>query len=267
MLDAVKHGGGSGEVAVGGFLRFLNGVGSRGVQELLTFLGAVEFLCGEAAVHQLLTERPRVCAAQEDPVFEFQKLAVLPAEGFEETGQDAPRVHDLLSGVVLAVAAEFFLQNVGVRLGEVHHLFRDADRRRPLRLVHESGFYRNELTARLHEVFGVAQRNEHGVAHDVADVGSGVAQHGEVAPRVPPLLEGDGNLRGDVRDQRIHSGVPALLVGRRQHSLTQLVVHGDLRHRTLADLVFQLRVQPVHGLLHVVQFADRPGLLQHTERL
>ena len=70
---------------------------------------------------------------------------------------------------------------------------------------------RRRLDGRGCQIFCGHHRREKGVAHHVPHMGPGVAQHGQIPPRVPLVHESGGHLPPDVPVQLLYGLVPGLL--------------------------------------------------------
>lgn len=119
------------------------------------------------------------------------------------------------------------------------------------------------FNARRHHVLGCHHRNKSGVAHHVPYMGADIAQHGQIPPCVPFVLEAGGHLLADIPVDVCQHRVPLRLIGGFHELLRQRLVDLQLRGLVVAVFLVQLCLQVRNAALCLIKLRLRRQLLQN----
>ena len=119
------------------------------------------------------------------------------------------------------------------------------------------------FNARRHHVLGCHHRNKSGVAHHVPYMGADIAQHGQIPPCVPLILEAGGHLLADIPVDVCQHRVPLRLIGGFHELLRQRLVDLQLRGLVVAVFLVQLCLQVRNAALCLIKLRLRRQLLQN----
>ena len=106
-------------------------------------------------------------------------------------------------------------------------------------------------------------RCESGVAQHVPHMGTGVAQHGQIPPRVPLVTESGGHLLSDIPVDIAQYRVSRLLIGRLHELLRQRRIDLQFRRFLVAVPFVHFRLQIIHAALCLIKLRFRRKRLQY----
>ena len=116
-------------------------------------------------------------------------------------------------------------------------------------------------------IFYRHNRGKPGVADNVSDVCSRIAQHSQIPPRVPFVNEPGGHLTANVAVDVGQNVIPLRLVFRPQKPLRQLPIDLELRRLFIPVPLVDLLLQILYAALHLIQLRLRAELFQYARGL